>query len=213
MFVPGTRRAGGGRGSAARTDAVAIADVLEAVEEEAHKLHLPIAHHNGVEETTAWDDIRYGTTSIEHWYGIPDAAIPEGVQNFPSSYNYNNETDRFRYAGKRMAVLSNKPTAMSRHILEGLGVGGHFFRILGGDSFEQKKPHRIGVETLMRESGVDRARTMMVGDSSVDVATARNAGIACCGVAYGVKPESLADPAPDLLVDRMEQFADWLLKK
>jgi phosphoglycolate phosphatase len=119
--------------------------------------------------------------------------------------------DRFRDAGKRMAVLSNKPEPMSRHILEGLGVGGHFFRICGGNTFEQKKPHPMGAEALMREAGVDRSRTMMVGDSSVDVATARNAGIACCGLTYGFQPESLADPPPDLLVDRMEQFADWLL--
>ena len=74
-------------------------DVMEAAEDEAHKLGLPIAHHVGVEETNAWDDIRFGTTSIEHWYGIPDAAIPAGVQSFPSWFNYNNETDRFRYAG------------------------------------------------------------------------------------------------------------------
>ncbi len=74
-------------------------DIMEAMEDEAHKLNLPIAHHVGVEETTAWDDIKFGTRSIEHWYGIPDAAIPEGVQGFPPSYNYNNETDRFRYAG------------------------------------------------------------------------------------------------------------------
>jgi hypothetical protein len=70
------------------------------MEDEAHKLGLRIAHHVGVEETTAWDDIKFGTTSIEHWYGIPDAAIANRVQNFPSSYNYNNETDRFRYAGR-----------------------------------------------------------------------------------------------------------------
>ena len=44
---------------------------------------LRIAHHVGVEETNAWDDIHFGTTSIEHWYGIPDAAILGGVQNFP----------------------------------------------------------------------------------------------------------------------------------
>lgn len=74
-------------------------DVMEAAEDEAHKLGLRIAHHAGVEETNAWDDIKFGTTSIEHWYGIPDAAIESGRQNFPSSYNYNNETDRFRYAG------------------------------------------------------------------------------------------------------------------
>ena len=44
-------------------------DVMEALEDEAHKLGLRIAHHAGVEETNAWDDIRFGTTSIEHWYG------------------------------------------------------------------------------------------------------------------------------------------------
>jgi cytosine/adenosine deaminase-related metal-dependent hydrolase len=75
-------------------------DVMEALEDEAHKLDLPVAHHAGVEETNAWDDIRFGTTSIEHWYGIPDAAIEGGVQNFPSGYNYNDEADRFRYGGR-----------------------------------------------------------------------------------------------------------------
>ncbi len=74
-------------------------DVMEAAEDEAHKLGLPVAHHVGVEETNAWDDIHFGTRSIEHWYGIPDAAIADGVQNFPPNFNYNNETDRFRYAG------------------------------------------------------------------------------------------------------------------
>jgi cytosine/adenosine deaminase-related metal-dependent hydrolase len=75
-------------------------DVMEALEDEAHKLGLRVAHHTGVEETNAWDDIKFGTTSIEHWYGIPDAAIESGRQDFPASYNYNNETDRFRYGGR-----------------------------------------------------------------------------------------------------------------
>ena len=74
-------------------------DTMQAMEAEAHELGLRIAHHVGVEKTNAWDDIHFGTTSIEHWYGIPDAAIEAGVQNFPPSYNYNNETDRVRYAG------------------------------------------------------------------------------------------------------------------
>ena len=75
-------------------------DLMEAMEDEAHKAGLRIAHHAGVEETNAWDDVRFGTTSIEHWYGIPDAAIPDGVQHFPPEYNYNNEVDRFRWAGR-----------------------------------------------------------------------------------------------------------------
>ena len=74
-------------------------DVMEALADEAHKQGLRIAHHAGVEETNAWDDMKFGTTSIEHWYGVPDAALADGVQAFPSYYNYNNETDRFRWAG------------------------------------------------------------------------------------------------------------------
>jgi len=74
-------------------------DVLEALLDEAHKLNLRVAHHIGVEETDVSDDIELGVTSIEHWYGVPDAAL-HGSQNFPYWYNYHNESDRFRYAGR-----------------------------------------------------------------------------------------------------------------
>ena len=121
--------------------------------------------------------------------------------------------DRFRAAGKRMAELTNKTVRMTRHIVEGLGVGGHFFRVYGGNSFEFKKPNPIGVDALIEEAGVSRDLTLMVGDSSVDVITARNAAIKCCGVTYGFQPETLADPAPDLLVDRMEDLAAWLMNR
>ncbi|MCP5052383.1 MAG: amidohydrolase family protein [bacterium] len=74
-------------------------DTLEALLDEAKKQGLRVAHHIGVEETDVRDDIRIGvTTSIEHWYGIPDAAL-EGSQRFPFNYDYHNETHRFRYAG------------------------------------------------------------------------------------------------------------------
>jgi len=119
--------------------------------------------------------------------------------------------DRLREAGKRMAVLTNKPVRMSRAIVDGLGVATHFFQVYGGNSFEFKKPNPIGVHALLTEAAVRRDAALMVGDSSVDVQTARNAGIRCCGVTYGFQPETLLDPAPDLLVDGMEQMADWVL--
>jgi len=75
-------------------------DIMEPMMDEAKKVGLRVAHHVGVEETNAWDDVKFGTTSIEHWYGIPDAAIPNLRQNFPSNYNYSDETDRFRWAGR-----------------------------------------------------------------------------------------------------------------
>ena len=167
----------------------------------------PVLVRRALGEQAAEEEVRQALAFFMEYYAAHDL---EHTTLYPG---VRESLDRFRVSGKRMAVLSNKPTAMSRHILQGLGVSGHFFQIFGGNSFQQKKPDPIGVETLMREAGVDRAHTMIVGDSGVDVATARNAGVACCGVTYGFQPESLRDPAPDLVVDRMEQFADWVLNK
>ncbi len=75
-------------------------DVMEAMLDEARKVGLRVAHHAAVEETNAWDDIKGGTTTIEHWYGIPDAAIIDGGQPFPPEFNYTDEVHRFRYAGR-----------------------------------------------------------------------------------------------------------------
>ena len=74
-------------------------DQLEAIADEAKKAELPITIHMGVEETNVLDCCRLGFTSIEHWYGIPDAAL-KGVQSFPPEFSYSNEVDRFRYAGR-----------------------------------------------------------------------------------------------------------------
>jgi phosphoglycolate phosphatase len=153
-----------------------------------------------------------------------EAEVQEGLEFFLEFYREHDldhtllypgvrETlDRLRDGGKRLAVLTNKPVRMSRHIVDGLGISGHFFQVYGGNSFEFKKPHPIGVEALMREAEATRETTLMVGDSSVDVQTARNAHIKCCGVTYGFQPETLADPAPDILVEAMPRLADILLK-
>ena len=153
-----------------------------------------------------------------------EAEVQEGLEYFLEFYREHcldqtvlypgvqDSLDRLRAAGKHMAVLTNKPVRVSRAIVDGLGVGPHFFRVYGGNSFEFKKPHPVGVEALRKEVGASPEATMMVGDSSVDVQTARNAGIRCCGVTYGFQPESLEDPPPDMLVARMDQLADWVLK-
>jgi imidazolonepropionase-like amidohydrolase len=73
-------------------------DVWEAIADEAKRQALPIATDMKIQELDAIGAARLGVRSIEHWYGIPDAATP-GPQNFPDSYNYDNELDRFRWAG------------------------------------------------------------------------------------------------------------------
>ncbi len=74
-------------------------DIMEAIVDESTKLGLKVAHHAAVEETDARDVVAFGVDTVEHWYGIPDAAL-RGSQSFPPSYNYSNESDRFRWAGR-----------------------------------------------------------------------------------------------------------------
>ena len=87
--------------------------------------------------------------------------------------------------GRTLTVLTNKPERFSKLILEGLGVAPRFRLVYGGNTFERKKPDPIGVETILRETGATKEESLLVGDSEIDVQTARNAGVAICVVRYG----------------------------
>ncbi len=115
--------------------------------------------------------------------------------------------DAFRAAGLQMAVLTNKPERFSQRIISGLELDDHFFAIFGGNTFETKKPDPEGLLKLIDQAGASRETTLMVGDSSVDILTARNGGTASCGVTYGLRPESLDQHPPDMLVDSMPELA------
>lgn len=111
-----------------------------------------------------------------------------------------------------MAVLTNKPIVNSIGIVEGLGLKDHFFRVYGGDSFPTKKPDPMGLDALVNEAKSEKSRTLMVGDSYVDIKTARNAQVKACGVTFGLQPESLVAEPPDLLVDDMREMSRWVLE-
>lgn len=102
-----------------------------------------------------------------------------------------------------MAVLTNKPWRFSREIVEGLGIAKYFREIHGGNSFETKKPDPFGMRAILTTFGVEPGQSMMVGDSDVDVKTARNAGAWACGVTYGFGAETLAAFPPDILLDTL----------
>lgn len=105
-----------------------------------------------------------------------------------------------------MAVLTNKPVRPARAICEGLGMGDFFFRICGGDSFPLKKPDPMGLRSLMGEANVRPHETLMIGDSKVDVQTARNAGAWSLGCQFGFGPQNLMEEPPDVVVD---SAFDW----
>jgi len=106
----------------------------------------------------------------------------------------------------KMAVLTNKPFRITREILTGLEVAPYFFQVYGGNSFEQKKPNPVGVHALLSEAAVPPDRAVMVGDSSVDIQTARNGSIAAVGCNWGFQPESLVTEPPDYLIESMTEL-------
>lgn len=112
--------------------------------------------------------------------------------------------------GMPMAVYTNKPVRVSRSIIQGLGVGEHFRVVYGGNSFERKKPDPMGVESILREFGAAPPQVMIVGDSEVDVQTARNAGTWVCGVTYGFGSHRFTEFPPDLVVGNLTELLPHL---
>jgi phosphoglycolate phosphatase len=130
----------------------------------------------------------------------PYHGIPEALKQLGSANG----------AVRKLAVLTNKPVRASRDILAGLGLVAQFFQVYGGNSFETKKPDPLGANTLLIEAGVSAEQAVMVGDSQVDVLTARNTGMWSVGVSYGFAPKSLEIAVPDVLVDTPAELAQVL---
>ncbi|MGA9668667.1 MAG: HAD-IA family hydrolase, partial [Terracidiphilus sp.] len=88
-----------------------------------------------------------------------------------------------------------------------LGLAPFFKHVYGGNSFALKKPDPMGLRALMDEAEALPEETVLIGDSEVDVATARNAGTWVVGCTFGLSPQSLIANPPDVLVDSAE---DWI---
>jgi phosphoglycolate phosphatase len=112
-----------------------------------------------------------------------------------------------------MAVLTNKPVNPSRDICAHFGLSRFFFQNYGGNSFHTKKPDPHGLKSLIAEASaiagraITPAETIMIGDTDIDVLTARNCGARSIGCTFGLKPHSLADAPPDHLAHTP---TDWL---
>jgi len=109
---------------------------------------------------------------------------------------------------RKMAVLSNKPVHPSRAIVEALGMAKFFVHVYGGNSFPTKKPDPEGARSLLKETKTQPQEAVIIGDSSVDVLTGRNAGMWTCGVTYGFAPHTLCEAPPDAVLDHPHELAD-----
>jgi phosphoglycolate phosphatase len=107
---------------------------------------------------------------------------------------------------RSMAVLTNKPVRPAQAICQALGLAPFFINICGGNSFSTKKPDPEGLFALMQQADARPEQTVMIGDSQVDIQTARNAGAWSIGCTFGLAPETLHAVPPDILVDSP---AEW----
>ena len=105
-----------------------------------------------------------------------------------------------------MAVLTNKPVRISVRILEALGLANRFRVIYGGNSFETKKPDPLGANKILGEFGATPDEAMVVGDSEVDVQTARNAGTIAVAVNYGFGVHDRTQHPADIYLERISDL-------
>jgi phosphoglycolate phosphatase len=118
----------------------------------------------------------------------------------------------FPYGPPRsMSVLTNKPVRPAQAICEALGLAPFFLNVYGGNSFALKKPDPMGLCALMEEAGALPEETVLIGDSEVDIATARNAGTWVIGCTFGLAPDSLVANPPDVLVDSPSEWQTVLI--
>ena len=127
----------------------------------------------------------------------PYAGIPELLEHL-------------RAAGVQMAVYSNKADDFSREIVEHF-FPGVFQLVRGKLPGVPVKPDPTGVRAVLAELAADPAKTLFVGDSSVDIQTGHNAGLKACGVTWGFRSrESLVEAGADFLADTVEELSSLL---
>lgn len=93
--------------------------------------------------------------------------------------------DALLRAGVRLAVVSNREVRLARAVLRSHGLEGFFMPVIGGDTLSRRKPDALPLLHCLEQHGIRPEHALMVGDSAVDAAAARAAGVACYLVDYG----------------------------
>jgi phosphoglycolate phosphatase len=112
----------------------------------------------------------------------------------------------FQRQGAKLAVCTNKMEAMSRSLLEALGMNHYFAPIAGRDTLASFKPHPEHLLGTIRLAGGDPARAVMIGDSRVDIATARAANVPVIAVSFGYTDTPVAELKPDAIIDHYREL-------
>ncbi len=195
-------------------------EIFDAVNDTLRDLHLPevelgrvrdwIGH--GTRELLVQALAHVGNSSADAVRAAPDFAVAK--DRFDGHYRQRCGTRSHLYphvrevlialrlAGVKLAVVTNKEQRYTRTVLDAHQMAPLVDRVVSGDSFPVKKPDPVGVLSCMEQFGVTAPRALFVGDSSIDVATARAAGVTVWALPYGYNMgKPIQDCGPDRVIE------------
>jgi len=114
--------------------------------------------------------------------------------------------EKFQADGVKLAVCTNKIERMSKLLLDALDLSRYFAAVAGCDTLGAAKPHPDALFGTIRMAGGDPMRAIMIGDSGVDVATAKAAGVPVIGVSFGYTETPVREFAPDAVIDHYREL-------
>ena len=174
--------------------------------------------HEQVSEAQVRDWIGHGTgwlmkTAWQNTQGPMDAPWDKVMERFVHHYEATAGTcstafphvletlQRTRDYGVRQAIVTNKERRFTERVLERHGLADAFDLIICGDSLSVKKPDPSVIDHCLAELGAAPGEALFIGDSEIDVSTARAAGVVCWAVPYGYNlGKPIADANPDRIV-------------
>lgn len=143
----------------------------------------------------AWQRYQHHYQLINGQFAVVYPGVLQGLQ-------------QLRAAGKRLACLTNKPTAFAQVLLRAKGLEGFFDVVYGGDAFERRKPDPLPLLKACEALGSQPQRTLMIGDSSNDAQAARAAGCPVWLVRYGYNHGQPIDAVPaEAYLDSLAELA------
>jgi phosphoglycolate phosphatase len=149
---------------------------------------------------------------------LPDAEVDRLLKLFLDYYlaNIANESRPYPGAvdaltslkaqGARLGICTNKRSHLSNALIGALGLNDLLHAVVGRDSVKKSKPHPEHLTETIRLAGGDVKRAIMIGDTAVDVATARAAGVPVIGVPFGYSDRPIAELAPDAVITHYDQL-------
>lgn len=148
-----------------------------------------------------------------------DAIIEKGTKLYVDHYLahaadetvlYPHVTDILEYLkGKRKFIFTNRYASFADVALRALGVRNYFEAIIGGDDENCIKPSACSVDRIVKKFGIDKSKSLIVGDMDIDVMTGKNSGIKICWVTYGLgKIEEVGPLRPEYIIDDLIELKD-----